>query len=217
MEQEGYVRDPSRAKANSDYSSGCIMRYRVWITNERAFPMTATSGPRSTLLQDVQPRGNEFYRDLHKYYDALNAILEFMGSIFARRQAYLFSAVELAFIANIQQGLRITTRLQRDRLHCFDHTAQYHLPSKLDVPVASCPKASAVQDQSILFNSLASAPLAAFLCMLWKQWFGLCIEGSPIDHNLHRELRMRDVSYGTLKSSLDVFPLVAQASFVQVV
>ena len=65
------------------------------------------------------------------------------------------------------------------------------VPNQLRVPVASGPKASAVHVQSILFSSLASALLAAFLAMLGKQWLNLHVEGSLIDRSRHRELRMR--------------------------
>jgi len=83
-----------------------------------------------------------------------------------------------------------------------------------DVPAPSGPKASVVQVQSILFGSLASALLAAFLAMLGKQWLNLHVEGSLIDRSRHRELRMRGMIAWRFKLIMECLPLVMQLSLL---
>ena len=87
-------------------------------------------------------------------------------------------------------------------------------PNQLDVPVPSAPKTSAVQVQSILFGSLASALLAAFLAMLGKQWLNLHVQGSLIDRSRHRELRMRGMIIWRFKLIMECLPLVMQLSLL---
>ena len=87
-------------------------------------------------------------------------------------------------------------------------------PNQIGVPIASGPKASAVQVQSILFSSLASALLAAFLAMLGKQWLNLHVEGSLIDRSRHRELRMRGMITWRFKLIMECLPLVMQLSLL---
>jgi len=88
------------------------------------------------------------------------------------------------------------------------------IPNQLAVPMASGPKASAVEVQSILFSSLASALLAAFLAMLGKQWLNLHVEGSLIDRSRHRELRMRGMITWRFKLIMECLPLVMQVSLL---
>ena len=88
------------------------------------------------------------------------------------------------------------------------------IPNKSGIPVVSSPKGSAVQVQSILFSSLASALLAAFLAMLGKQWLNLLVEGSLIDRSRHRELRMRGMITWRFKIIMECLPLVMQVSLL---
>ena len=88
------------------------------------------------------------------------------------------------------------------------------VPNQLGIPVASGPKASAVHVQSILFSSLASALLAAFLAMLGKQWLNLHVEGSLIDRSRHRELRMRGMITWRFKFIMECLPLIMQVSLL---
>jgi len=92
--------------------------------------------------------------------------------------------------------------------------ATSEVPNQLGIPVASGPKASAVQVQSILFSSLASALLAAFLAMLGKQWLNLHVEGSLIDRSRHRELRMRGMITWRFKFIMECLPLIMQVSLL---
>jgi len=80
------------------------------------------------------------------------------------------------------------------------------------LPTWSGPNPSVVQVQSILFGSLASALLAAFLAMLGKQWLNFHIEGSFIDRNRHRELKMRGMITWRFKFIMECLPLIMQVS-----
>jgi len=87
-------------------------------------------------------------------------------------------------------------------------------PNQPNVPVTSGQKASAVQVQSILFSSLASALLAAFLATLGKQWLNFHVEGSLIDRSRHRELRMRGMITWRFKIIMECLPLIMQVSLL---
>ena len=65
-----------------------------------------------------------------------------------------------------------------------------------------------------MFASLSSALLAAFLAMLGKQWLNLHVEGSFIDRNRHRELKMRGMITWKFKFVMECLPLVMQASLL---
>ena len=82
------------------------------------------------------------------------------------------------------------------------------------VPTWPGPDPSAVQAQSAMLASLSSALLAAFLAMLGKQWLNLHVEGSFIDRNRHRELRMRGMITWKFKFVMECLPLVMQASLL---
>ena len=87
-------------------------------------------------------------------------------------------------------------------------------PHQLPVPTWSGPTASLVQVQSILFASLLSALLAAFLAMLGKQWLNLHVEGSFIDRNRYREQKMRGMISWRFKLVMEFLPLILQASLL---
>lgn len=84
------------------------------------------------------------------------------------------------------------------------------VPNHEVVPKWSGPDSSIIQAQSILFASLASALLAAFLMMLGKQWLNLHVEGSFIDRNRHREIKMRGMITWKFKFVMDCLPLIMQ-------
>ena len=84
--------------------------------------------------------------------------------------------------------------------------------SQLPLPTWSGPSPSIVQIQSILFSSLASALLAAFLATLGKQWLNFHVEGSFIDRNHHRELKMRGMITWRFKFVMECLPLIMQLS-----
>ena len=88
--------------------------------------------------------------------------------------------------------------------------ATSEVPINATVPKWSGPDHSIVQAQSILFASLMSALLASFLTMLGKQWLNLHVEGSFIDRNHHRELRMRGMITWKVKYILECLPLIMQ-------
>ena len=119
-----------------------------------------------------------------------------------------------AFIIDIQQDIRPDYNEMSFTILTMLLNTTSGIPSQLAVPVASGPKASAVQVQSILFSSLASALLAAFLAMLGKQWLNLHVEGSLIDRSRHRELKMRGMITWRFKFIMECLPLVMQISLL---
>ena len=88
------------------------------------------------------------------------------------------------------------------------------IPNQLPPPTWSGPSPLLVQVQSILFASLLSALLAAFLAMLGKQWLNLHVEGSFIDRNHHREQKMRGMITLRFKFIMEFLPLTLQASLL---
>ena len=86
--------------------------------------------------------------------------------------------------------------------------------NQLPLPTWSGPDPSIVQVQSILFSSLASALFAAFLASLGKQWLNFHVEGSFIDRNRHRELKMRGMITWHFKFIMECVPLIMQASLL---
>ena len=87
-------------------------------------------------------------------------------------------------------------------------------PSQLSLPTWSGPDPSIVQVQTILFNSLASALLAALLASLGKQWSNFHVEGSFIDRNRHRELKMRGMIAWRFKFIMECLPLIIHISLL---
>ena len=81
-------------------------------------------------------------------------------------------------------------------------------PNQLPIPTWSGPTTSLVQVQSILFASLLSALLAAFLAMLGKQWLNLHVEGSFVDRNRYREQKMRGMISWRFKLVMEFLPLI---------
>jgi len=129
-------------------------------------------------------------------------------------QAGLFSAVASAFIVDIQNELRPDYQEMSFAVLTMLLNTTSGLPSQLPLPQITGPKASATQVQSILFSSLASALLAAFLAMLGKQWLNLHVEGSFIDRSRHRELRMRGIITWRFKFIMECLPLTIQISLL---
>ena len=90
--------------------------------------------------------------------------------------------------------------------------AKLGTPNQLPLPTWSGPDPSVVRVQSILFSSLSSALLAAFIAMLGKQWLNLHVDGSFIDRNRHRELKMRGMITWRFKFVMECLPLIMQVS-----
>jgi hypothetical protein len=122
--------------------------------------------------------------------------------------------VASAFIIDIQQELRPDYGGVSFTVLTMLLNTTSGIPNQLAVPVVSGPTATAVQVQSILFGSLASALLASFLAMLGKQWLNLYVEGSLIDRSRHRELRMRGMIAWRFKLIMECLPFVMQVSLL---
>ena len=82
------------------------------------------------------------------------------------------------------------------------------------IPTWPGPDPSIVRVQSILFSSLASALLAAFMAMLGKQWLNLHVVGSFIHRNRHRELKMRGMIAWRFKFVMECLPFIMQISLL---
>jgi len=122
--------------------------------------------------------------------------------------------VASAFIIDIQNELRPDYQELTFTVLTMLLNTTSGLPNQLPLPEVTGPKSSAVQVQSILFGSLASALLAAFLAMLGKQWLNLHAEGSFIDRSRHRELRMRGIIAWRFKFMMECLPLTMQISLL---
>lgn len=88
------------------------------------------------------------------------------------------------------------------------------IPSDIKVPTVTGPNEAAVEVQAILFGSLASALLAAFLATLGKQWLNLHVDGSFIHRNRHRELKMRGMITWRFRVVMECLPLIMQGSLL---
>lgn len=88
------------------------------------------------------------------------------------------------------------------------------IPSDATVPAVKRPNPAAVDIQAMLCSSLASALLAAFLAMLGKQWLNMHADGSVIDRNRHRELKMRGMMAWRFHIVMECPPLIMQGSLL---
>ena len=176
---------------------------------------------RSHFYKMFNREADEYDGDFHKkYHDDLSTTLIFVSrkksrSIprLTRKQAGLFSAVASAFIVDIQRELRPDyTAMSFTVLTMLLNATVNPNIGNFDPPVVSGPKESTVQVQSILFASLSTSLLAAFLATLGKQWLNLHVEGSFIDRSRHRELRMRGMVAWHFKIIMECLPLVMQIS-----
>jgi hypothetical protein len=178
--------------------------------------------PHQHFYKMFNREADEYDKDFHhKYHDDLNTILIFVGRIHINPasalilpQAGLFSAVASAFIVDIQNELRPDYQELSFTVLTMLLNTTSGVPSQLPLPQPTGPTSSAVQVQSILFGSLASALLAAFLAMLGKQWLNLHVEGSFIDRSRHRELRMRGIITWRFKLIMECLPLTMQISLL---
>lgn len=88
------------------------------------------------------------------------------------------------------------------------------IPNDVTVPTITGPNRAAVEVQAVLCGSLAASLLAAFLAMLGKQWLNLYVDGSFIDRNRHRELKMRGMIAWRFKLVMECLPLIMQGSLL---
>ena len=88
------------------------------------------------------------------------------------------------------------------------------IPNNIKVPIATEPTRATVEIQATLCSALASALLAAFPAMLGNQWLNLHVDGSFIDRNRHRELRMSGMIAWRFKMVMECLPLILQGSLL---
>jgi len=177
---------------------------------------------RTRFHEQFRKEADDHDRDFHKkYHDDLNTTLIFVSNdrSYAFRflnviQAGLFSAVASAFIVEIQSQLRPDYQELSFVALTMLLNATPGISNQTAIPTWSGPDPSDVQAQSIMFASLASALIAAFLATLGKQWLNLHVEGSFIDRNRHRELRMRGMITWKFKFVMECLPLIMQGSLL---
>jgi len=178
--------------------------------------------PRRHFYKMFNQEADEYDKDFHKkYHDDLNTTLVFVSftpdqrkRAFIVRQAGLFSAVAAAFIIDIQAELRPDYDEMSFIVLSMLLNATSGIPNQTTIPSFTGPKPAVVQVQSILFSSLASALLAAFLAMLGKQWLNFHVDGSFIDRSRHRELRMRGMITWRFKFVMECLPFAMQLSLL---
>jgi hypothetical protein len=122
--------------------------------------------------------------------------------------------VASAFIVDVQSQLRPDYNQMSFTVLTMLLNTTSGTPNHLPLPSWSGPSSSTVQVQSILFASLLSALLAAFLAMLGKQWLNFHVEGSFIDRNRHREQKMRGMITWHFKFVMEFLPLILQVSLL---
>jgi hypothetical protein len=122
--------------------------------------------------------------------------------------------VASAFIVDVQTQIRPDYEEMSFTVLTMLLNATSGIPNQVTVPTAGKPNPAIVEVQAMLCSSLASALLAAFLAMLAKQWLNLHVEGSFIDRNRHRELRMRGMIAWRFKFIMECLPLVMQGSLL---
>jgi len=120
--------------------------------------------------------------------------------------------VASAFIVDIQTQIRPDYNQMSFTVLTMLLNTTSGTPNQLPLPRWSGPSTSIIRAQSILFGSLASALLAAFMAMLGKQWLNLHVQGSFIDRNRHRELKMRGMIAWRFNFVMECLPLIMQTS-----
>jgi len=136
-------------------------------------------------------------------------------------QAGLFSAVTSAFIIDVQSQLRPdpndeTAALLRVLIHKIDNTTFGDNPPT--IPQWTGPPHSIIQVQAILYASLATSLLSAFLAMLGKQWLNQYastdMRGTAIDRSQYRQHKLDGVVNWYFDYVMESLPLMLQAALL---
>jgi len=122
--------------------------------------------------------------------------------------------VASAFIVDVQTQIRPDYNQMSFAVLTMLLNATSGVPNDVTVPIVTGPNQTAVDVQAILCSSLASALLAAFLATLGKQWLNLHADGSVIDRNRHRELKMRGMMAWRFHLVMECPPLIMQGSLL---
>ena len=119
-----------------------------------------------------------------------------------------------AFIVDVQTQIRPDYDQMSFAVLTMLLNATSGVPNDVTVPMVTRPNEAAVDVQAILCSSLASALLAAFLATLGKQWLNMHADGSVIDRNRHRELKMRGMMAWRFHLVMECPPLIMQGSLL---
>ena len=136
-------------------------------------------------------------------------------------QAGLFSAVTSAFIIQVDSQLKPnsgdeTAALLRVLIHKIDNTAfGNEVPT---IPQRAGPPPSMVDVQAILFVSLSTSLLSAFLAMLGKQWLNRYastdMRGSATERGQSRQRKLNGIVAWYFDSVMESLPVMLQVALL---
>ena len=182
---------------------------------------------RTLFFEDYRKEAEEYDREFMKKYDEdLNTTLIFVSSVLCSGaqvptwlQAGLFSAVTSAFIIDVQSQLQPdtgeeTAALLRVLIHKIDNTTfGAETPT---IPQWTGPPRAVVQVQAILYTSLATSLLSAFLAMLGKQWLNRYasteLRGTAIERSQNRQRKLDGIVAWYFDGVMEALPLMLQVA-----
>jgi hypothetical protein len=181
--------------------------------------------PRSRFYKHYRKEAADYdWEFMEKYGEDLNTTLIFVSSarcsvvlVLTRVQAGLFSAVASAFIIEVHSHIQqdpndVTAALLRVLLYKIDNTTFGNDPPAL--PQWAGPPRTIVHVQAILFASLATSLLSAFLAMLGKQWLNRYastdMRGSAVERSQHRQRKLDGIITWYFDYVMEALPLMLQ-------
>jgi len=176
---------PNRYESTMSRTEVC--RVLTWVVSIRDvlrefLPPIKTKDARTDFYTAYQRESSQYDHDyVRKYDDDLNTTLVFVSlsclgflSVVADwgRKAGLFSAVSSAFVIQVQSNLgpsydEMNAAYMRYLIYSINNTAFQTPP---DLPTWDGPSTEIVVAANLLYASLATSLLAAFVAMLGKQW-----------------------------------------------
>jgi len=133
----------------------------------------------------------------------------------------LFSAVTSAFIIDVQKKLEPDFQeMSYELLKIVASASLGNIPTDNDAafPQWNGPDPTIVHVQAILYSTLATALLAAFVAMLGKQWLNryarVEMRGSVIDRSRHRQRKMNGMVTWHFDLVMEGLPLMLQAALL---
>ena len=184
---------------------------------------------RAQFYEAYRREAEEYDKEFMKKHDEdLNTTLIFVSftchsgmRVLTRSQAGLFSAVASAFIIDVQSQLQPdtgeeTAALLRVLIHKTDNTTFGDDPPT--VPQWTGPPHPIVQVQAILYASLATSLLSAFLAMLGKQWLNRYVStdvrGTAIERSQNRQRKLDGIVTWYFDNVMELLPLMLQAALL---
>ncbi|KAF9644734.1 hypothetical protein BDM02DRAFT_3190330 [Thelephora ganbajun] len=176
------------------------------------FDPPRTNDPRTDFFTVYRRESGDFDRDYAgKYDEDLNTSLIFAG---------LFSAVSSAFITSVQSKLEsdpneMTAAYMRVLIHAVNNTL---FPDADPGSVTwTGPPPDVVTVQSLLYASLATSLLAAFLAMLGRQWVSRYVRnhgGSAADKSRDRQRKLDGLERWYFNFVIESVPVMLQLALL---